>query len=195
MPPYRIPAHAATAELTIAHSRFIAQVRLAGSAADARATLAGIRAAAPDATHHVYAFRAGYGNSVTEGMSDDGEPSGTAGPPLLAVLRGAAVGDTLLVVTRYFGGTKLGTGGLVRAYTSAAQLGLAATTFEHKIERHTLTLHIPYATYEPLTVLIRNHDGQIDTETFAAEVTLTLTLPAAQVAAFAAAAARYRVFM
>ncbi|HRF96950.1 MAG TPA: YigZ family protein, partial [Aggregatilineales bacterium] len=66
----------------------------------------------------------GFGASVTEGMSDDGEPAGTAGPPVLAVVRGSKIGDVSLVVTRYFGGTKLGTGGLVRAYSEAAHIAL-----------------------------------------------------------------------
>jgi putative IMPACT (imprinted ancient) family translation regulator len=78
----------------------------------------------PNASHHVYAFRVGHGNSIIEGMSDDGEPTGTAGPPVLAVLRGTQIGDIIVIVTRYFGGTKLGTGGLVRAYPEAAQIAL-----------------------------------------------------------------------
>ena len=90
---------------------------------EAKAFLAAVRAEMPDANHHVYAYRVGFGNSVIEGMSDDGEPSGTSGPPVLAVLRGSGIGDVIVVVTRYFGGTKLGTGGLVRAYSDAARAG------------------------------------------------------------------------
>ncbi len=91
---------------------------------EAKAFLAAVRAEMPDANHHVYAYRVGFGNSVIEGMSDDGEPSGTSGPPVLAVLRGSGIGDVIVVVTRYFGGTKLGTGGLVRAYSEGARAGL-----------------------------------------------------------------------
>ncbi len=114
---YPIPAETARVEIRVVNSRFIATIGEARSAEEARAFIDGVRGEFHDATHNVYAFRAGYGASVTEGMSDDGEPPGTAGRPALAVLRGADLGDVVLVVTRYFGGTKLGTGGLVRAYT------------------------------------------------------------------------------
>jgi uncharacterized YigZ family protein len=112
---YLIPAGTVRVETEVSRSRFIATLGMAETAEAARAFIAGVRAEMPDASHHVYAFRVGYGASVIEGLSDDGEPSGTSGPPIMAVLRGAPVGDVVLVVTRYFGGTKLGTGGLVRA--------------------------------------------------------------------------------
>src|SRR5512134_2891681 len=115
MPIYhRIPAGQHRTDIVVVNSRFITTIAPAAMPEDAKRFIASIRAEMPDASHHVYAFRAGYGNSVIEGMSDDGEPSGTAGPPTLAVLRGAGIGDIVLVTTRYFGGTKLGTGGLVR---------------------------------------------------------------------------------
>src|SRR3954469_1102863 len=119
MPSYRIPAATTRIENEVSRSRFIATLANAPSFQEARDFIASIRAEMPDANHHVYAFKVGYGSSVIEGMSDDGEPSGTAGPPVLAVLRGADIGDAVLVVTRYFGGTKLGTGGLVHAYGDA----------------------------------------------------------------------------
>src|SRR5690348_4882092 len=114
---YRIPAATTRIEHEVSRSRFIATLGNAATVEAARGFIAEIRAEMPDASHHVYAFKVGYGSSVTEGLSDDGEPTGTAGPPVLAVLRGADIGDAALVVTRYFGGTKLGTGGLVRAYS------------------------------------------------------------------------------
>ena len=81
-------------------------------------------------------------------MSDDGEPPGTAGRPALAVLRGSGLGDIALVVTRYFGGTLLGTGGLVRAYGDAAKAVLAIAAREEKIERRALRVLLPYSAYE-----------------------------------------------
>src|SRR5688572_19497440 len=114
---YPIPAETTRVEIRVVNSRFIATIAEARTAEDAHAFIAAIRAEFANASHNVYAFRAGYGASVIEGMSDDGEPSGTAGRPALSVLRGADLGDVVLVITRYFGGTKLGTGGLVRAYT------------------------------------------------------------------------------
>src|SRR5215475_1828075 len=100
---YRIPAKRHRSETLVVNSRFITTVAFADSVNSAREILASVRDEMPDASHHVYAFRIGYGNSVIEGLSDDGEPSGTAGPPVMAVLRGMDIGDTIVVVTRYFG--------------------------------------------------------------------------------------------
>jgi uncharacterized YigZ family protein len=124
---------------------------------------------------------------VIEGMSDDREPSGTAGPPTLTVLRGHDIGDVVVVVTRYFGGTKLGTGGLVRAYSDAARLGLDTLTTVEKMPRRLLSLEIPYSYYEPTKRLIREHRGVIQDETFAGEVTIRAILPAVEVPPFSAA--------
>ena len=131
----------------------------------------------PDASHHVYAFRVGFGNSVVEGMSDDGEPSGTAGPPVLAVLRGTKLGDIVMVIVRYFGGTKLGTGGLVRAYTEAAQNGLASLTTEYNIIKKTIGIDLPYSLYEKLKRLIQTYDAAIEDEIFDTKVTLIIKIP------------------
>src|SRR5262245_55787241 len=106
-----VPAARARAEIRAANSRFIATAGPAESVDAARAFVAAVRAERPDATHHVYAYVIGHGATTTLGMSDDGEPSGTAGRPALAVLRGSGLGDAVLVITRYFGGTLLGTGG------------------------------------------------------------------------------------
>jgi uncharacterized YigZ family protein len=162
----------------MSNSRFIATVAPAQSAKDAHAFVHELRREMPDATHHVYAFRIGHGASIVEGMSDDGEPSGTAGPPALAVVRGSGVGDVVLVITRYFGGTKLGTGGLVAAYTQAAQAGFAALATEPKILRQSYALHIPYAILEQTRLLLEEFDALIDDETFDAHVGLRVQVPA-----------------
>lgn len=184
MADYRVPSATARSELIIEKSRFISTVARANTVQDARAILTSIRAEMPDASHHVYAFRVGYGSSVTDGMSDDGEPTGTAGPPVMAVLRGADVGDTLVVVTRYFGGTKLGTGGLVRAYTDAAKLGLQSALFEQKIEKRLLGIDVPYALYERVKLLIGKYHGVLQEETFGAEVTVLAAFPVSEIAGF-----------
>lgn len=181
MTAYRIPAQTLRLETVVVNSRFIATVGRAASAADARAFVQAVRAEMPDATHHVYAFKVGYGGSVTEGMSDDGEPSGTAGPPVLAVLRGADLGDVVIVITRYFGGTRLGTGGLVRAYGGAAKEALAALPVELKIPRRQIGISLAYPFYERLKLLLAAHHAAIDGEEFDAEVTVYATLPADQV--------------
>ena len=105
----------------------------------------------------------------------------------MAVLRGSGLGDVALVVTRYFGGTLLGTGGLVHAYGDAAKAVLALLPREEKIERRTLVVTLPYAAYDPARRLVAAHAGSIVDEAFAADVTLRVLLPAAQVAALVAA--------
>ena len=107
---YFIPARETRTEIIVVNSRFIATAAPAFTVDEAKAFVARIRAEFADASHNVPAFVVGHGSSVIAHCSDDGEPSGTAGRPALAVLQGSGLGDAA-VVTRYFGGTKLGTGG------------------------------------------------------------------------------------
>ena len=180
MSQYRVPARTTRIDNVVVNSRFIATIGRADTVAEAKAFIRSVRDEMPDASHHVYAFKVGYGASITEGMSDDGEPSGTSGPPILAVLRGADVGNVVIVVTRYFGGTKLGTGGLVRAYSGAAKDALAALPVEMKIEKHTVGITVAYTFYERLKLLLADHHAEIDSEEFAAEVTVYAYLPVDQ---------------
>lgn len=157
-------------------SRFITSITRAESPEAARAFIGEIRHEMPNASHHVYAFRVGYGNSVTEGMSDDGEPAGTSGPPSLAVLRGFDIGDVVLVTTRYFGGTKLGTGGLVRAYSDSARTALESLETSIKAPKVRLGIDLPYSLYEQFKRLLVRYEGIIEDETFAGEISLILSL-------------------
>ncbi len=145
---YLIPAAETSAQITDRGSRFLGICACVESVVEARAYLQDIRQRYADASHHVYAFAVGHGASVTHGMSDDGEPSGTAGRPLLAVVQGAGLGDLIVVVSRWFGGTKLGTGGLVRAYTRAAQEVLAATPTVRRVQTKTVAMRLPYDRYD-----------------------------------------------
>jgi uncharacterized YigZ family protein len=184
--PYPIPVGPLRVEYQVVNSRFIAQISRADDAAAARAFIKSIRDSMPEASHHVYAYKIGYGKNTLEGMSDDGEPSGTAGPPALAVIRGAALGDVVLVITRYFGGTKLGTGGLVAAYTQGAQLALGALKTELKIARYAVGVSIAYPLYERLKQLCERYEAIMQGEDFGAEVTCYLALPQSHWAAFQA---------
>lgn len=184
---YLIPAATHRVETAVSNSRFITTIGRVDTVEQARAFLAGVRSEMPTANHHVYAYRVGFGNSVIEGMSDDGEPSGTSGPPVLAVLRGSGVGDVIVVVTRFFGGTKLGTGGLVRAYGDAARAGLASLPTERKIEKRVLGIEIPYHYFELVKRLIAQHDGAIDEESFTADVTILASFPLDAIDGFRAA--------
>ena len=182
--PRFIPAGPARAEIRVSNSRFIAIAAPSATVEAARAVIAGVRAEMPDASHHVYAYIVGHGATTTLSMTDDGEPPGTAGRPVMAVLKGSGLGDVALVVTRYFGGTLLGTGGLVRAYADAAKAVLAVLPREEKIERRELSITLAYAAYEPARRLLAAHAGSILEEDFAAEVALRVALPLAEVAAF-----------
>jgi len=174
---YPIPANTVRAEIVITRSRFIATIGAADSVEAAREFIQRIRAEMPDATHHVYAFRAGYGSSVQEGLSDDGEPAGTSGKPVMAVLRGAEIGDVVLVVTRYFGGTKLGTGGLVRAYSSAAKAVIEQLPLTEKVASITLEIACSYANFEPIKRLLPHYEAVLTGEQFTDIVALTLRVP------------------
>ena len=178
---YNRPKASYRAEIEILKSRFIATVFPANSVEEAKLRLADTRREMPTANHHVYAFVVGFGSSVIEGLSDDGEPTGTAGQPVMAVLRGTQLGDTLIIVTRYFGGTLLGTGGLVRAYTEAAQAALAGVEIERKVERRQVMLVIPYSAYQRISRLLREHEVIMLEEDFGSDVTLLIEIPVASI--------------
>lgn len=182
---YLIPAEIVRTEFTIKKSRFVTTVQMTATVAAARARLADLRSEMPGANHRVYAFRIGFGNSITEGMSDDGEPSGTAGPPTLAVVRGSGIGDILLVTARFFGGTKLGTGGLVRAYTASAQAALAELKTELKVEKRTVGIDMPYSFYNLVKRLIAAHRGTIVDEVFDEEILVIASFVESDAARFA----------
>lgn len=181
---YPVPKTTTRIEYQMSNSRFISTVARADTVQAAREFIQAIRDEMPDASHHVYAFRVGYGASVTEGMSDDGEPTGTSGPPSLAVLRGANIGDVVLVITRYFGGTKLGTGGLVYAYTNAAKEAIAALPTEEKITRKLVGVTFSYSLYERMKRLVEHYDGQLEDEAFEGDVTLYAYFPEENIAPF-----------
>lgn len=170
---YPIPAEEHRVEIIVVNSRFIATAAPAFSVEQARAFVQKIRDEFSDATHNVPAFLIGYGSSVTAHCSDDGEPSGTAGRPALAVLQGSGLGDVVVVVTRYFGGTKLGTGGLVRAYSDAVKEVLSTLPRAEKIPTHTVMLAFPYTYFERVRLLIARFYGQTLDEDFGADVTVT----------------------
>ncbi|MBP1467982.1 YigZ family protein [Candidatus Chloroploca sp. M-50] len=178
---YPIPAARATTELMVSNSRFISRAGYTPDVDAAKAFIAAIRAAEPDATHHCFAYLVGYGASVTAGMSDDGEPSGTAGRPMLAVLRGADLGDVTVVVTRYFGGTLLGTGGLVRAYSDAVRAVLAELPRGEHVVLQRLRIEIDYSLYATVRRILENAQALIDDEAFGATVVIIARLPVTDV--------------
>ena len=181
---YPIPAEETRTVLQVLNSRFIATVAPVFSVDEARAFVAGIRQEFADASHNVPAYLVGYGASVVAHCTDDGEPSGTAGRPALAVLRGSGLGDVAVVVTRYFGGTKLGTGGLVRAYSDAVRAVLEVLPRAEKVPTNTVLVAAPYSFFERVRLAVDAHLGLILEEEFAADVTVTARLPVERVPGF-----------
>lgn len=184
--PYSVPLSEIHREHIVVNSRFIATLAPVFSIDEARAFMARIRKEFADATHNVPAYIIGGGNTVTEYFSDDGEPSGTAGKPALAVLRGSGFGDVALVITRYFGGTLLGTGGLVKAYTESAQLVVNVVGRGQRVSVHVAMLAIPYNLLERLRLVVNRQGGEVLGEDFGADVTMTLRLPVDSFGAFQA---------
>ncbi len=175
--PYPIPAEETRRELVVVNSRFIATLAPVFSVDEAKTFTARIRAEFADASHNVPAYLIGGGNNIIEHCSDDGEPSGTAGRPALSVLRGSGLGDVAIVITRYFGGTLLGTGGLVRAYTDSAKLVVEAAPRAQKIQVHIAMLALPYNLLERIRILVKKHHGEILGEDFAADITMSFCFP------------------
>lgn len=182
-----IPAERAQAEMLVVNSRFIASLAPAFSVEEARAFIAEVRQEHAEATHHVPAFVIGHGASLITHCSDDGEPSGTAGRPALAVLQGSRLGDAVVVVIRYFGGTKLGTGGLVRAYSDAVRAVLAVTPVAEKTLTHTVFIEMPYSYFEQVRLLVGEQGGVILEQDFAAQVAVTARFRPQQLQLFQAA--------
>jgi len=156
---YRVAAAEARAELREKGSRFLAVVAPAGDEAAAQAWVDRLRGEHPDATHHCYAWRVG-GEPPRERAADAGEPSGTAGPPILAALRGRELHDVAAVVVRWFGGVKLGKGGLVRAYGGAARLALDALPVARRVPRYAVELSLGYEQLGPVMRLV--HPPQVE---------------------------------
>jgi uncharacterized YigZ family protein len=176
MNPYPVPASEIRRELTVSNSRFISTIAPVFSVDEAKAFIQHIKSEFPDATHNVPLYLIGHGDSELAHCSDAGEPSGTAGRPALAVLRGSGLGDVAVVVTRYFGGTKLGTGGLVRAYSEAVRMVVVAVPRAQKVLTHILMLVFPYTYLERVRLLVAAQDGKVLDEAFTADVTLTARL-------------------
>lgn len=181
---YPIPAAETRTEIEVKKSRFIATAAPVFSVEEAKAFINRIKTEFADAAHNVPAYQIGFGASTVAHCNDDGEPSGTAGRPMLAVVQGSGLGDVAVVVTRYFGGTKLGTGGLVRAYSEATKAVLARLPLAEKVATHTVMLVLPYTHLERLRLLIEGHNGRLLEEEFAADITLTAQFTIAAFPAF-----------
>lgn len=151
------------AELEVKRSRFLASLDPVGSREEALSIVAKMRGQYPDARHHCWAYVIGSPMETSStACSDDGEPQGTAGKPMLNVLQQQGIGDCVAVVTRYFGGTKLGTGGLARAYSGVLQMALANCTlreFEHRVN---LEISCAYHNEAGVRLIVAKMQGTVE---------------------------------
>ena len=181
---YSTPLTEIRREYLVVNSRFIATLAPASNVEEARAFIARVKTEFADAQHNVPAYIIGSGNSVTEFCSDDGEPSGTAGKPALAVLRGSGLGDVAVVITRYFGGTLLGKGGLVRAYTESTQMVVNAVPRGRRISVHVAMFVIAYPLLERVRAVAALQHVEIIGEDYGADITITVRVPVESFEAF-----------
>ena len=171
---YKVPANDVMAELKVKGSRFIAQVFHVSSREEAEQVYDRVKKKYHNATHNCFAYRIDFDQFR---YSDDGEPSGTAGKPILQALDGHELLEALCVVTRYFGGTKLGTGGLIRAYGGAAELALEKLTVRVKVRTVRYRLQLPYEQEPLIRRLLSNLDAAIVSADYERGVTLVAAVP------------------
>jgi len=176
---YMIPAvRMHRVEDTIKRSRFIVSLGHVATVPEAQLFVETIKKEFPDATHNCWAYLAGpAGDTAYIGMSDDGEPHGTAGRPMLNVLLHSEVGQVAAVVTRYFGGIKLGTGGLVRAYAGMVQLGLENVEIREKITPVKLEVVLDYSSITLFKRMLPEFEVEVTAENFGADACFQISLP------------------
>jgi len=182
---YKVPATAVKVEEVIKNSQFITRIERVKTAEAAKAFIKDLNRQYPEATHHCWAYIVGNPKSTTLiGCSDDGEPSGTAGKPMLNVLQHADVGDIVTVCTRYYGGTKLGTGGLTRAYGGGVKLALSQLRLADKINYSALNFTLDYSQLKDCEHLIQDFIVQAVAMDYADKITVRLQVASHQRAAF-----------
>lgn len=181
---YQVPLGPARAEIHVLNSRFIASLDYVDTVDTARAFIDRVRREFSDASHNVPAFIVGGGKSSVEFCSDDGEPSGTSGRPLLSVLHGSGLGNVAVVVTRYFGGTLLGTGGLVKAYSEAGKRVLEHTRRGVLTAIASLHIDLPYALFDTFKSNLPQFSATIRDENFLETILLNVEVPSAEVGRF-----------
>ncbi len=178
MESYLIPSHTQTFDLEIKRSRFITSVAHADSIEKAKAFIQHTREYYPDANHNCWAYVAGTPTDL-QGVdqSDDGEPKDTAGKPILNVLQHSNLGHTVIVVTRYFGGIKLGAGGLVRAYSQSASNAIKNLITKEHVIKQTIDISLPYNILSKIEYWLDKHSIDIVNKNFDNDVKLSIAVP------------------
>lgn len=179
---YQTLKRAVTARLEIKKSEFIAYAYPVTSREQAMFHVEQLREQYPDARHFCWGYIIGDpDNTTSAGFDDDGEPSGTAGRPILNVLQHKSIGNVIIIVVRYFGGIKLGAGGLTRAYAGSAQAAVDEMTLNPYVPMAQIQILAEFATEAQCRYMIENLGGHIDDVTYSKQVTLTATLAQADI--------------
>jgi len=178
MPDYLVPADTIVVEQELKKSRFIASAGRVSNKAEAVEFIQAVRRTFPDASHNCWAYIAGEPNNTVEiGMSDDGEPQGTAGKPMLNVLQHKNVGEIVVVVTRYFGGVKLGAGGLVRAYSNAVQAVMEELPLVEVVAVKEALLQFPYPHESNIRRLLESLKVEVVNTDYQEQVLMHIKVP------------------
>ncbi|MBO9393738.1 MULTISPECIES: YigZ family protein [Caldilinea] len=182
---YPVPAMVWRVEEEIKRSRFITTIGYTPSVEEARAFIASVRQEFADANHHCWAYVVGPPGATAQiGLSDDGEPHGSAGRPMLTVLLHSGIGDICAVVTRYFGGVLLGVGGLVRAYSSGVQRALSTLPTKERVPSALLDVLLDYSAITLVQHLLPIYEASIVEQEFGVDVSFRIELPLSQLDAF-----------
>lgn len=181
---YRAPTSTKRSRFSVQGSRFIATLAPAADEDAARKVIEKVSSEYPDATHHAYAYRIGSGSTTIERASDSREPAGTAGPPMLQVLKGGNISDAVIIGTRYYGGTKLGIGGLTRAYRDCARKALENASLKTKEPLVTFKLELSYEDLGVVSRLVDSLEGNVLTINFSDNVAIQVTIPRREEEAF-----------
>lgn len=182
---YFIPARSIWIEQELKGSRFIATIGHVRGREEAQRFIVETKEHWPGANHYCWAFVAGDpANTMDIGMSDGGEPQGTAGRPILNLLRHSGIGEVVAVVIRYFGGIRLGTGGLVRAYAGSIQKALEELPLDKFVPSQKVCLALPYADEDALRRLLSEHDFTLEDICYTHEVEINVCLPRSDLPAF-----------
>lgn len=167
--PYLTIAQNTTYEQTIKKSRFICSIARVSSEEEAQQFIASIQAANKKATHNCFAYMIG-DNDQIQRESDNGEPSGTAGIPILESLKLAKIHNVVAVVTRYFGGIKLGAGGLIRAYSNTTTEAIHQAGLVQRIKQAILKITVTYALHDPLLYYLKENNLEVASEEYGVNV-------------------------
>ena len=175
---FQVPTARVEQEIEVKKSRFIANAGVVTDRPAALLWLSEIQQRYPDARHHCWAYLLGDNEATSSAaMSDDGEPSGTAGKPILNVLQHKRIGNIMVVVSRYFGGVKLGAGGLVRAYSQATENVLQSLPLTTPVMQSRWQVQLDFALEQPLRHLLQEVAAAVEEVTYTEQVTMILLIP------------------